>query len=92
MSSIECYTMATPRKAITSSIGKVKTIRKMRSGYLFLEVTSVKQSAALMNLHKMAHFDITVVPHNSLSFSRGIIFAENLLNASTEEILENKQV
>ncbi|GFT33326.1 hypothetical protein TNCV_2383481 [Trichonephila clavipes] len=34
-------------KAITSSIGPVKTIRKMRSGDLFLEVASAKQSSAL---------------------------------------------
>ncbi|GFR12058.1 uncharacterized protein TNCT_587811 [Trichonephila clavata] len=78
-------------KAITSSIGQVKTIRKMRSGDLFLEVTSAKQSAALMNLHKMAHFDITVVPHNTLNFSRDVISAADLLNVSTEEILENMQ-
>ncbi|GFT01448.1 hypothetical protein TNCV_3726881 [Trichonephila clavipes] len=53
-------------KAITSSIGQVKTNRKMRSGDLFLEVTSAKQSAALKNLRKMAYIDIIVVPHNSL--------------------------
>ncbi|GFW95759.1 hypothetical protein TNCV_19901 [Trichonephila clavipes] len=59
-------------KAITSSIVQVKTIRKMRSGDLFLEVTSAKQSAALKTLRKMAHIDITVVPHRSLNYSRGV--------------------
>ncbi|GFY24870.1 uncharacterized protein TNCV_2690611 [Trichonephila clavipes] len=78
-------------KAITSSIGQVKTIRKMRSGDLFLEITSAKQSAALKNLSKMAHFDITVVPHNSLNFSRGVISAADLLNLSPDEIQENMQ-
>ncbi|GFQ64503.1 uncharacterized protein TNCT_346951 [Trichonephila clavata] len=63
----------------------------MRSWDLFLEVTSAKQSTALMNLRKMAHFDITVVPHNSLNFSRGIISAADLLNVTTGEILENMQ-
>ncbi|GFQ75869.1 hypothetical protein TNCT_60531 [Trichonephila clavata] len=47
-------------KAITSAIGAVKTIRKMRFGDLFLEVTSSNQASALMNLKKMAHFDITI--------------------------------
>ncbi|GFT88162.1 uncharacterized protein TNCV_2893471 [Trichonephila clavipes] len=76
-------------KAITSSIGPVKTIRKMRSGDLFLEVASAKQSSALRTLRKMAHIDITVVPHNTLNYSRGVISAADLLNVSTEEIKEN---
>ncbi|GFU43459.1 uncharacterized protein TNCV_53581 [Trichonephila clavipes] len=76
-------------KAITSSIGLVKTIRKMLSGDLFLEVASAKQSSALRTLRKMAHIDITVVPHNTLNYSRGVISAADLLNVSTEEIKEN---
>ncbi|GFQ71498.1 uncharacterized protein TNCT_54791 [Trichonephila clavata] len=64
-------------KAITSAIEAVKTNRKMRSGDLFLEVTSSNQASALMNLKKMAHFDITVTPHTSLNFSRGVISALN---------------
>ncbi|GFT38389.1 hypothetical protein TNCV_3064431 [Trichonephila clavipes] len=58
----------------------------MRSGDLFLEVTSAKQSSALNTLRKMAHIDITVVPHNSLNYSRGVISAADLLNVSTDEI------
>ncbi|GFV01765.1 putative RNA-directed DNA polymerase from transposon X-element [Trichonephila clavipes] len=61
----------------------------MRSGDLFLEVTSAKQSAALKTLRKMAHIDITVVPHRSLNYSRGVISAADLLTVSTEEIKEN---
>ncbi|GFW62636.1 uncharacterized protein TNCV_1886831 [Trichonephila clavipes] len=76
-------------KAISSRIGPVKTIRKMRSGDLFLEVASAKQSSALSTLRKMAHIDITVVPHNTLNSSRGVISAADLLNVSTEEIKEN---
>ncbi|GFV56726.1 uncharacterized protein TNCV_4689511 [Trichonephila clavipes] len=34
----------------------------------------------------MAHIDITVVPHNTLNYSRGVISAADLLNVSTEEI------
>ncbi|GFX36919.1 hypothetical protein TNCV_1174211 [Trichonephila clavipes] len=76
-------------KAITSSIGRVKTIRKMRSGDLFLEVASAKQSSAIRTLRKMAHIDVTIVPHNTLNYSRGVISAADLLNVSTEEIKEN---
>ncbi|GFW00100.1 uncharacterized protein TNCV_3568871 [Trichonephila clavipes] len=61
----------------------------MRSGDLFLEVASAKQPSALKTLRKMAHIDITVVPHNSLNYSRGVISAADLLNVSTDEIKEN---
>ncbi|GFU10324.1 hypothetical protein NPIL_245111 [Nephila pilipes] len=58
-------------KAITASVGSVKTIRKMRSGDLFLEVSSAKQVSALINLRQLANFEVTVAPHRSLNFSRG---------------------
>ncbi|GFT64904.1 uncharacterized protein TNCV_274481 [Trichonephila clavipes] len=61
----------------------------MRSGDLFLEVASAKQSSALRTLRKMAHIDVTIVPHNTLNYSRGVISAADLLNVSTEEIKEN---
>ncbi|GFQ91452.1 hypothetical protein TNCT_304261 [Trichonephila clavata] len=57
-------------KAITSAIGAVKTIRKMRSGDLFLEITSSNQASALMNLKKMAHFDISHSTHQFKFFPR----------------------
>ncbi|GFV94366.1 uncharacterized protein TNCV_2268201 [Trichonephila clavipes] len=78
-------------KAFTSSIGEVKSIRKMRSGDLFLEASSAKQATALINLQKLAHLDITVAPHTTLNFSRDVISPADFLNVSTEEIKENMQ-
>ncbi|GFW95698.1 uncharacterized protein TNCV_19291 [Trichonephila clavipes] len=63
-------------------------IRKMRFN-LFLEVASATQSSALGTLRKMAHIDVTIVPHNTLNYWRGVISAADLLNVSTEEIKEN---
>ncbi|GFW10287.1 uncharacterized protein TNCV_4812551 [Trichonephila clavipes] len=37
----------------------------------------------------MAHIDVTIVPHNTLNYSRGVISAADLLNVLTEEITEN---
>ncbi|GFW78904.1 RNase H domain-containing protein [Trichonephila clavipes] len=76
-------------KAITGSIGEVKSIRKMRSGDLFLEVSSSNQATALIKLQKLAHLDLTVAPHSTLNFSRGVISPADFLNVSTEEIKEN---
>ncbi|GFT01145.1 hypothetical protein NPIL_214761 [Nephila pilipes] len=48
-------------KAMTASVGSMKTICKMRSVDLFLEVSSAKQASALRNLRELAHFDVTSV-------------------------------
>ncbi|GFW58705.1 uncharacterized protein TNCV_378881 [Trichonephila clavipes] len=61
----------------------------MRSGDLFLEVSSSNQATALIKLQKLAHLDITVAPHSNLNFSRGVISPADFLNVSTEEIKEN---
>ncbi|GFR02369.1 CCHC-type domain-containing protein [Trichonephila clavata] len=61
----------------------------MRSGDLFLEVSSSKQVTDLIKLQKLAHLDITVALHTNLNFSRGVISPAEFLNVSTEEILEN---
>ncbi|GFT35561.1 CCHC-type domain-containing protein [Trichonephila clavipes] len=63
----------------------------MRSKDLFLEASSAKQATALINLQKLAHLDVTVAPHTTLNFSRGVISPADFLNVSTEEIKENMQ-
>ncbi|GFV94201.1 uncharacterized protein TNCV_1136561 [Trichonephila clavipes] len=92
MKTPETFTTISPfliEKAFTSSIGEVKSIRKMRSGDLFLEASSAKQATALINLQKLAHLDVTVAPHANLNFSRGVISPADFLHVSTEEIKEN---
>ncbi|GFU21114.1 hypothetical protein TNCV_3501011, partial [Trichonephila clavipes] len=56
----------------------------MRSGDLFLEASSAKQATALINSAKLAHLDVTVAPHTTLNFSRGVISPADFLNVSTE--------
>ncbi|GFQ98652.1 HTH_48 domain-containing protein [Trichonephila clavata] len=71
-------------KAISGTIGTVKTIRKMRSGNLFLEVSSSNQATILAKLQNLAHLDVTVSPHGSLNFSFGVISPADFLNGSSE--------
>ncbi|GFR15945.1 putative RNA-directed DNA polymerase from transposon X-element [Trichonephila clavata] len=63
----------------------------MRSGDLFLEVSSSNQATILAKLQKLAQLDVTVSPHGSLNFSLGVISPADFLNLSSEEILENLQ-
>ncbi|GFT73764.1 uncharacterized protein TNCV_1327651 [Trichonephila clavipes] len=94
MRTTETFSKVSPfliEKAISGSIGAVKTIRKMRSGDLFIEVSSSQQASALTKLRHLATIDVTVVAHRTLNYSRGVISAADLLHVSTEEILENLQ-
>ncbi|GFT69231.1 uncharacterized protein TNCV_2253841 [Trichonephila clavipes] len=92
MSKIDTFSNVSPfliHKGITACVGDVKTIRKMRSGDLFIEVTSSKQALALASLKQLAHLDIQVKQHATLNYSRGVISAADLYNVTEEEILEN---
>ncbi|GFX25540.1 uncharacterized protein TNCV_1408061 [Trichonephila clavipes] len=93
MSTTDTFSNVSPffliHKGITACVGDVKTIRKLRSGDLFIEVTSSKQALALASLQKLAHFDIQVKRHATLNYSRGVISAADLYNVTEEEILEN---
>ncbi|GBN72269.1 hypothetical protein AVEN_238990-1 [Araneus ventricosus] len=78
-------------KAITSSIGDVKSTKKLRSGDLLVEVQSRKQSEQIVKLKKFSNIPITVSPHATLNSSKGVITCGELLNVPTEEILKELQ-
>ncbi|GFQ92464.1 HTH_48 domain-containing protein [Trichonephila clavata] len=81
---IMCTIFWDRKGAISGTIGTVKTIRKMRSGNLFLEVSSSNQATILAKLQNLAHLDVTVSPHGSLNFSFGVISPADFLNVSSE--------
>ncbi|GBN23781.1 hypothetical protein AVEN_104391-1 [Araneus ventricosus] len=78
-------------KAITGSIGDVKSTKKLRSGDLLVEVQSRKQSQQIVKLKQFSTIPITVSPHASLNSSKGVITCGELLNVPTEEILKELQ-
>ncbi|GBM11537.1 hypothetical protein AVEN_240673-1 [Araneus ventricosus] len=78
-------------KAITGSIGDVKSTKKLRSGDLLVEVQSRKQSEQILKIKKISTIPITVSPHASLNSSKGVITCGELLNVPTEEILTELQ-
>ncbi|GBM88722.1 hypothetical protein AVEN_196775-1 [Araneus ventricosus] len=74
-------------KAITGSIGDVKSTKKLRSGDLLVEVQSRKQSEQIVKLKKFSNIPIAVSSHATLNSSKGVITCGELLNVPTEEIL-----
>ncbi|GBM53263.1 hypothetical protein AVEN_128428-1 [Araneus ventricosus] len=78
-------------RAITGSIGDVKSTKKLRSGDLLVEVHSRKQSEQIVKLKTFSNIPITVSPHASLNSSKGVITCGELLNVTTEKILKELQ-
>ncbi|GBN17269.1 hypothetical protein AVEN_85890-1 [Araneus ventricosus] len=78
-------------RAITGSIGDVKSTKKLRSGDLLVEVQTRKQSEQIVKLKTFSNILITVSPHATLNSSKGVITCGELLNVPTEEILKELQ-
>ncbi|GBM20577.1 hypothetical protein AVEN_261700-1 [Araneus ventricosus] len=75
-------------KRITSSVGEVKSTKKLRSGDLLVEVESPKQAKQIAKLNSLSTIPVTVNPHATLNSSKGVISCGELLNASVEKITE----
>ncbi|GBL88654.1 hypothetical protein AVEN_107117-1 [Araneus ventricosus] len=75
-------------KGITSSLGEVKSTKKLRSGDLLVEVESPKQSKQIVKLNALSSIPVSVNPHATLNSSKGVISCGELLNESVEKITE----
>lgn len=75
-------------RVLSSTIGKAKNINKCRDG-LMVEVHTAAQAGKLCKMKKFDNFPVAVTPHSTLNFSRGQVTSRDLLNCSTEEILQN---
>ncbi|GBN23203.1 hypothetical protein AVEN_41293-1 [Araneus ventricosus] len=78
-------------KAITETIGEVKSTKKLLSGDLLVEVHSRKQSQQIVKVKNFSNIPISVSPHASLNSSKRVITCGELLNVATEEILKELQ-
>ncbi|GBM61180.1 hypothetical protein AVEN_178229-1 [Araneus ventricosus] len=77
------------QKGINSSIGDVKSIRKLRSGDLLIEVSSRKQAQQIAKLNALSTLPVTVSAHSTLNSSKGVVTCGELLHTPTEEIAED---
>ncbi|GBM76580.1 hypothetical protein AVEN_254407-1 [Araneus ventricosus] len=78
-------------KAISGSIGEVKSTKKLRSGDLLVEVGSFKQAKEIVKLKSLSTIPIQVCPRPTLNSSKGVISCVELLNVPVEEITEKLQ-
>ncbi|GBO28160.1 hypothetical protein AVEN_66675-1 [Araneus ventricosus] len=76
-------------KAITGSVGHVKSTKKLRSGDLLVEVESPKQAKEISRIKALSTIPVIVKPHATLNSSKGFISCGELLNESEEKITED---
>ncbi|CAH1099377.1 unnamed protein product [Psylliodes chrysocephalus] len=75
-------------KAIYGLIGETNSLRKIKDG-LLIHTKSNSQASRLLQTKTLIDFEVEVIPHGTLNISKGIVFCKDLLNCTTEEILEN---
>ncbi|GFT11939.1 uncharacterized protein TNCV_2319571 [Trichonephila clavipes] len=70
------------------AIGEPKSVKKMRSCDLLVETKSAIQSKSYLSTKHFLDSILTVTPHRSLNFSRGVISEPDLLTTPDAEILD----
>ncbi|GBL54192.1 hypothetical protein AVEN_39334-1 [Araneus ventricosus] len=60
-------------KAITCSVGHVKSTKQLRSGDLLVEVESPKQAKEISRIKALSTIPVIVKPHATLNSSKGVI-------------------
>ncbi|XP_055928047.1 uncharacterized protein LOC129959249 [Argiope bruennichi] len=76
-------------KAISSNLGNTKSIRKLRSGDLLIEVATRKQAEQILKLNSLSTIPVSVTPHASLNSSKGVISCGELFNVPVEQICKD---
>ena len=78
-------------KGIQGLAGAPKSVTKLRSGALLVEVTSKAHSDNLLRAKALVSVPIKVSAHRTLNFKKGVIRCEGLDRATKEELDELKE-
>ena len=76
-------------KVLVSLAGSPKSVKKLNSGSLLIEVEKAKHAENLLKLTRFFDIPAKCYPHTSLNTSRGIIRCPDLAGVSEEEIVLN---
>ena len=76
-------------KCIQSIVGHPKTIKKLKSGDLLLEVDRQQQVENLLKTTKIFDLKVKISLHQSLNSSKGVIRCPELHPCSDKEIIDN---
>ena len=76
-------------KGIEGVIGTPKSLKRLRSGDLLVEVSRATQANNLLKTETLVNVPVKVTPHRSLNSSKGVIRCLDIKDCSDEEILDN---
>ena len=76
-------------KVLVSLAGSPKSVKKLNSGSLLIEVEKAKHAENLLKLTRFFEMPAKCYPHTSLNTLRGIIRCPDLAGVSEEEIVSN---
>ncbi|GBN43111.1 hypothetical protein AVEN_100029-1 [Araneus ventricosus] len=76
------------QKGLDGISKNLKSLKKLASGDLLLETGSALQSKAFLSAKTFLDLPVTITPHKTLNFCRGVVSDDELLFSSDEEILE----
>ena len=76
-------------KVLVSVAGSPKSVKKLNSGALLVEVEKTKHAENLLKMTRFFEIPCKCYPHTSLNTSRGIIRCPDLAGVTEEEIVSN---
>ncbi|KAG1683682.1 Nucleic-acid-binding protein from mobile element jockey [Nymphon striatum] len=74
-------------KTIISLGGEPKSVKKLFSGDILVETQNKSQTSKLLKTTLFLNIPVTVSPHRSLNFSKGVIRSRELKDCSEDELL-----
>ena len=76
------------QKGIQGLVGEPKTIKRLRSGDLLIEVDRESHSTKLLKITELANVPVKVSPHRTLNTSKGVLKTPELKNTTREELID----
>ena len=76
------------QKGIQGLVGEPKTIKRLRSGDLLIEVDRESHSTKLLKITELANVPVKVSPHRTLNTSKGVLRTPELKNTTREELID----
>jgi len=74
-------------KSLKACAGTVKSVKKLRSGIILVEVNREAQSANLMAMNSILDLSVNVSAHRSMNTCKGVVRSYDLAQTSETELL-----
>ena len=75
-------------KAIVGKATSAKQLRRLKSGDFIAELENQQAIDTLLSTTSMARVEVSITPHRTLNYVKGVVYSSLLKDCSDEEILE----